>query len=329
MQGFASQKGVRPGRGDRAARLHRVQEVVGHASHVLPAQGPITVFIHHNTLHAFEDLPFSEAVKKGAQVFGCHPYMSEDRYRDALARGRIRFSELQEVLEHDLGARAAEQIPCFGNRLGLFLAMLQYPLRTGPTEELVWYVAEANALRRVRSEVSSAVRARLIAETRRWVIRDLRGGSDGARSGSAESPISVSLAEMLHRFGASTVESWTDDDWESFTLQALWRLCCDGVRDLPPYTKQPPPPVRQHDMVFEATGVDTDSLVHDVLIRFCAAFLDQGMAGDGQVAAPPAERRTVPRLLLAVPPSRPGAGRLDPRACAGAGATRGSGDRAA
>ena len=43
--------------------------------------------------------------------------------------------------------------------------MLQYPLRSGPTEELVWYVAEANALRRVRSEVSSAVRARLIAET--------------------------------------------------------------------------------------------------------------------------------------------------------------------
>ncbi len=86
------------------------------------------------------------------------------------------------MLEHDLGARAGEEIPCFGNRLGLWLAMLQYPLRSGPTEELVWYVAEANALRRVRSEVSSAVRARLIAETRRWVIRDLRGGTGGART---------------------------------------------------------------------------------------------------------------------------------------------------
>jgi uncharacterized protein YbcC (UPF0753/DUF2309 family) len=278
MQGFASQKGVSPRPGDRLARLHRLQEVVRHASHVLPAQGPITVFIHHNTLHAFEDLPFYEAVKKGAQIFGCHPYMSEDRYRDALARGRIRFSELQEVLEHDLGGRAGEEIPCFGNRLGLFLAMLQYPLRSGPTEELVWYVAEVNALRRVRSEVSSAVRARLIAETRRWVIRDLRGGNEGAPNGSAESPVSASLTEMLRRFGASRIESWSDDDWEGFTLQALWRLCCDGVRDLPPYTKQPQPPVRQRDILFEATGVDTDALVHDVLIRFCAAFLDQGMA---------------------------------------------------
>src|SRR5271163_31159 len=90
----------------RVAQLAHLEKVIEHASHVLPAQGPITVFIHHNTLHAFEDLPFHEAVKKAAHLFGCHPYLSEDRYRDALARGRIRFSELQEVVEHDLGARA-------------------------------------------------------------------------------------------------------------------------------------------------------------------------------------------------------------------------------
>ncbi len=267
-----------PASGDHPSRVNRLVKVIGHASHVLPAQGPITVFIHHNTLHAFEDLPFHEAVKRGAQIFGCQPYLSEDRYRDALARGRIRFSELQQVLEQDMGPRALEEIPCFGTRLALWLAMLQYPLRTGPTEELVWYVAEESALRKVRSEVSSAVRARLIAETRRWVIRDLRGGNGrGQRLPGAE-PIAASLVELLSRFGAHSIENWTDDDWEGFTLQALWRLCCDGVRGLPPYTTKPPPPVRQRDMLFDATGIDTDAMVHDVMIRFCAAFLDQGLA---------------------------------------------------
>src|SRR6516162_11658590 len=105
---------------ERIARQTHLQEVIEHVAHLLPAQVPITVFIHHNTLHAFEDLPFHEAVKKGAQIFGCHPYLSEDRYRDALARGRIRFSELQEVLEQDMGARASEEISCFGTRLGLW-----------------------------------------------------------------------------------------------------------------------------------------------------------------------------------------------------------------
>src|SRR5271155_1838303 len=123
MQASVSPKNASHVRGDQATRLSRLKEVIGHASHVLPAQGPITVFIHHNTLHAFEDMPFHEAVKKGAQVFGCHPYLSEDKYRDALARGRIRFSDLQDVLEEDLGTRADEEIPCFGTRLGLWLAM--------------------------------------------------------------------------------------------------------------------------------------------------------------------------------------------------------------
>ena len=142
------------------ADLHTLSEVIEHAGHLLPAQGPITVFIHHNTLHAFEDLPFNEAVKKAAHVFGCQPYLSEDRYRQELRRGRIRFAELKEALEHDLGDRAGEKVPCFGTRLDLRLAMLQNPLRTGPTDELVWYVAEANALRRIRRDVSAADRAR-------------------------------------------------------------------------------------------------------------------------------------------------------------------------
>jgi len=268
---------VDSGAGD--PRLGRLQAVIERASHLLPAQGPITVFIHHNTLHAFEDLPFHEGVQAGAKVFGCHPYLTEDRYRDELRRGRIRFADLREVLEQDLGADAGSEVPCFGTRLDLRLAMLQYALQDGPTEELVWYVAEADALRRVREDVSSAVRGRLIAETRRWVLRDLRGWNEPAADGAAGfggPGVSAGLAELMDRFGESTVERWGEDDWERFTLQALWRVCCDGVHGLPPST--PAPAVRHRDALFEAVGADPDTPVQDLLIRFCSAFLDQGMA---------------------------------------------------
>ena len=282
MHSTAPSPSPAPGVVESNPELLRLAKVIDHAAHLLPAQGPITVFIHHNTLHAFEDLSFTEAVRKGAQVFGCQPYLSEDRYREELLSGRIRFGELQDVLEQDLGDRAEETIPGFGSRFDLWLVMLQYPMRTGPTEELVWYVAEAKAMRRVRSEVSSAVRARMIAETRRWVVRDLRKGTDplrnGSPSGAAGPGVTASLTELLDRFGDRQMEHWSVGDWESFTLQALWRVCCDGVRDLPAFSAPPALPVRHRDLLFELTGADADSPVNDLLIRFCAAFLDQGLA---------------------------------------------------
>ena len=64
-------------------------------------QGPIGVFVHHNTLHAFEDLPFEEAVVEASNLFGAEPYMSEAAYRSELARGRIQPRDVDAVLDSE------------------------------------------------------------------------------------------------------------------------------------------------------------------------------------------------------------------------------------
>jgi len=51
-------------------RLERLRRAVDHVAHLLPKQGPIGVFIHHNTLHAFEHMPFEQAVMEAWQLFG-------------------------------------------------------------------------------------------------------------------------------------------------------------------------------------------------------------------------------------------------------------------
>src|SRR4051812_20933137 len=103
--------GIGAGRKDEAQqRRALLDHAMEHAAHMLPAQGPINVFIHHNTLHAFEELPFDEAVVAGGKVFDCEPYLSEERFRERLSAGRIRDRDLREVVSHDLGSRRDESI---------------------------------------------------------------------------------------------------------------------------------------------------------------------------------------------------------------------------
>ncbi|MBL8799561.1 MAG: DUF2309 domain-containing protein [Planctomycetia bacterium] len=266
--------------GEEGAWLSRLRDAIDHGAHLLPAQGPIPVFIHHNTLHAFEDLPFTQAVEEAARRYGCQPYLAEERYREELERGRIRFAGLEAMLRDDLGDAADERLPPRCTRFELRLAMLQHPVRFGPTEELLWFVAETDALRHVRPATPPATRLRLIAETRRWVMRDLRGGHEAGHNGGATAGqrAAAGLSGLLERFGEARIEGWTPEQWEAFALQSLWRVCCDGAATVPECTAAPALPTRHRDLLLQTTGIDTDLRVHEVLHPYCAAFLDQGLA---------------------------------------------------
>ena len=85
----------------KLARLDRLRRAVEQAEHLLPVQGPIGVFVHHNTLHAFERLSFEQAVIQAAQLFDAEPYMSEAAYRAELSRGRIQLVDVDAVLDQE------------------------------------------------------------------------------------------------------------------------------------------------------------------------------------------------------------------------------------
>ncbi|MEO6810327.1 MAG: DUF2309 domain-containing protein [Isosphaeraceae bacterium] len=253
--------------------VDQLEHCIEHATHRLPAQGPITVFVHHNTLHSLEDLPFDDAVKQGARIYGCHPYLPEDFYRGEAARGRIASKDLSAVLIDDLGEDADWLLGFMGTRYHLRFAMLEHPLRPGTDAELRWLIAETDALHRFRDEASRDVRQRMIEPTRQWILRDYLDGQARAPARGADG-----IAALIAQFGASTMERWTDRTWESFTLHVLWRVCHNGVHGIPPFAEGAPLPRRHRDLLLRATGQDADLLVHGVLIRFCAAFLDQGFA---------------------------------------------------
>jgi uncharacterized protein YbcC (UPF0753/DUF2309 family) len=72
-------------------------------------------------------------------------------------------------------------------------------------------------------------------------------------------------------------ESWSAATWQEFTLRLLWETCLAGVGMRRPRVKVVKKS-RARDVLCDAAGVDADDLVHELLIPFCAAFLDQGVA---------------------------------------------------
>lgn len=254
-----------------------LQDLIEHAAHYLPAQGPINVFIHHNTLHAFEELPFDEAVQTGGRIYGCQPYLTEDQYRLRLANERIQVADLKAVLADDLGERGSELIANLVTRYDLRRAMLEHPLRVAAPAELRWFVAETDALTRFRPEVAPNVATRLLDETRHWLMRDLLPRAQ-AQSGQPAAGESNLLAGLISESSPAALDRMSPQQWEALTLRLLWRVCRQGVHGVKPHTPPTPPARRHRDLLLDITGSDTDQWINDILIRFCSAFLDQGLS---------------------------------------------------
>src|SRR5574343_696891 len=80
--------------------LHeRLAHWVAHLEHVLPAQAPIRNFVHHNTLHGLQHLPFPEALAEAQRISGARPWLDESRCRALLAAGRITLADLAASLD--------------------------------------------------------------------------------------------------------------------------------------------------------------------------------------------------------------------------------------
>ena len=258
------------------SQLEWLDRAIRHSAHLLPAQGPITAFVHHNTLHAFENMPFDSAVMNGARVFGCEPYLSEEKYRELFSDDRIQADDLVAVLLQDLDEQCDTLIGRFGTRLHLRLTMLQYPLRTASRAELRWLVAESEALKKFRPETSAAVRRKMIDETRHWVMRDLCGDAPASRGGAGRGHEIV--AALADQFNRDPIECWEDATCESFSLHLLWQICRDGAQRIPDAAPPATASVRHRDLLMRTTGEDSDQLINEFLIKLCAAFLDQGVA---------------------------------------------------
>jgi len=80
-------------------------------AHWLPAQAPIKDFVHHNTLHSVQHLPFHEGVALAAKMFGARSYLPLEDYQRRYQSDRIKDFAIAWALAHsDCTKQQQEQL---------------------------------------------------------------------------------------------------------------------------------------------------------------------------------------------------------------------------
>ncbi|KPK51744.1 MAG: hypothetical protein AMJ63_11530 [Myxococcales bacterium SG8_38_1] len=218
-----------------------VADIIDHAAHLLPQQSPLHMFVHHNTLHAFEHLHFERAVLEGAARFGTEPYQTEQAFAQCLETARIRPSDIDAVLAPLEDDSVTPIIAGGPTRRQLHALRLRNLFEIPQGAALHWMLEETGTLFRFHARVPAAARAAILQSAER---------------------ISVDATPM------------TTKAREEQALEQMW----SALLAVAPVTARPCVGVRRRDEILAAYGADTDRLVHPLLIRFCAAFVDQGIA---------------------------------------------------
>lgn len=84
-------------------------EVLHHLKHYLPAQLALKDFIHHNTLHAFQDLHFEEAISRVSKIFGYKTSLNILEYRALYKEHLIREDVLERTIIKRKGKENADE----------------------------------------------------------------------------------------------------------------------------------------------------------------------------------------------------------------------------
>ena len=143
-------------------RREHLQHVLDHAAHYLPTQGPIGVFVHHNTLHAFQHQEFEPSVQEAAQLFKAQPFLAEETYQNDRARGRILDQDIDDVLAREPNA---EILPGQLTRRQLRRALLIPGVRRVNGIDIAWAIEEGDWLENFRHDLPPAAAHQLTGDT--------------------------------------------------------------------------------------------------------------------------------------------------------------------
>ena len=277
----------------------RLRDIIEHMEHVLPGQAPIKDFVHHNTLHGYQEMHFTEALRSSFEITGTYAYMSQEEFVEYYKEGRINKDDLYAVIRNDDNLPSDTiWLELEGRTLKLeqlyFSAML-FGKNPISRSKLNWLIEEKNMLSSLLPYIPQRSRQHLMTEggkgskkrgkagksqteaevtTALWeACLDVLGLDHELLHPEELSDLSPEFAETLFKNLAKEQQVETADH---FMLHGTIRKESDRIRESlwakvgKEYTLR--------GLLKVLTGYDILDDYRPALLRHVASFLDQGVA---------------------------------------------------
>jgi len=238
-----------------------IRDAINHLDHVLPGQAPIHDFVHHNTLHGFQHLPFEQALSEFTQLTGISCYLSAAQFREFYAQGRIGDEDIDAALEQQFGAALDTEIckingKAITQRMLYRLALL-HDLSVLTPAQFDWQVQELGVLDKssAAGETARELWDALLAKLHLQML-DLH-------------------PEDLLDLSAEQIQQWLPDTKDAGAEQHLRQFSEESVAKL---FSRVGDSLALRGLLLALTGKDLLDTVRPQLIRLCASLLDEGLA---------------------------------------------------
>jgi len=238
-----------------------ILDAIHHLDHVLPGQAPIHDFVHHNTLHGFQHLPFEQALSEFTQLTGISCYLSSAQFREFYAQGRIGDENIDAALAQQFADVLDTEIcKVHGKTITqqmLYRLALLHDLSALTPAQFDWQVRELGVLDRPAGagETARELWDALLAKLGLQML-DLH-------------------PEDLLDLSAEQIQQWLPDTADAGAEQHLRQYSEENVAKL---FSRVGDSLTVRGLLLALTGKDILDTVRPQLIRLCASLLDEGLA---------------------------------------------------
>ncbi|MCG7923319.1 MAG: DUF2309 domain-containing protein [Candidatus Thiodiazotropha lotti] len=268
----------------------QIRAAIDHLAHTLPSQAPIRDFVHHNTLHGYQHLPFPEALATARRLTGARGYLPLERYQAFLRQGRITRDELRHGIDEETALQPelllAETDQYQLKRSDVYLAAMIMPATIVSGCQLNWQIEENGALQKLNPELPVTARRQLLA--------DAETAGQGTEAAAVEHlwqaclavlnlsydpthpeelfDLAPDLAETLLHDLLDGSDNQTSSQSSSQLMEHSAHLRLDEMLAQLGQSKT------MRDLLLSLTGEDLLEAIRPQLIRGLGNFLDQGVS---------------------------------------------------